>query len=397
MESAQTERPRAYRPVEGIVLAGVCAGLAEHLRVPVLWVRIAFAVGILVNGLSIVAYAILWRFMPLAAATDQNRQAATSRNRELAQAAAIGVVVLGIVLLLVTTGRIDISGRIGPIALLVVGVAVVWRLFDEATMNRWMTRTSGVGFWLRLLAGLALVTVSLVALISSTRGFGAVLDLAAAFLLAAIGGGLLIGPWALKLRSDLAAERVARVRSQERADVAAHLHDSVLQTLALLQKNAHDPAKVASMARSQERELRAWLLELDEDTQRSVAAAIRDVAGSIEDTYQVPVDVVIVGDTAMTDSLGALVAAGREAIINAAKHSQSAKIDVFVEIQTAKADMFIRDRGIGFDPELVAADRRGIEESIRGRMIRHGGSAEVSSVLGEGTEVHLTVVMEPKE
>lgn len=400
MESVASERPRAYRPVEGIVLAGVCAGLAEHLRVPVLWVRLAFAFGVLLNGVSLVAYAILWRFMPLAVPSDTSTpsvSSASNRSKENFQVLAIGAVMLGVILLLVSTGRIGISSRVAPIAIVVVGIAVVWRLFDEAALNKWMTRTSGAGFWLRLLAGIALVVIGGVAVISQSRGFGAVVDIAAAFLLAILGGALLIGPWAFKLRRDLAEERIARVRSQERADVAAHLHDSVLQTLALLQKNAKDPTLVASVARSQERELRAWLLGLDEDAERSLAAALRDVAGTVEDTYRVPVELVIVGDRDMTEHIAALVSAGREAIVNAAKHSQAAKIDVYAEIQAARVDLYVRDRGQGFDPQDIASDRRGIEESIIARMSRHGGSAEITSAPGEGTEIHLSLDLEIQE
>lgn len=397
MEEVESNSRRAYRPAEGIVLAGVCAGLAENLRIPVLWVRLAFAAGVFFNGVSIVAYVILWRFMPLAVPHDGEAPPRQNRKIELAQSAAIGAVIVGLVLLFVSTGAIDVSSNVALIALVVVGIAVVWRLLDEATMNKWITGTSGFGFWLRLLAGLALIVLGLVALISTTRGFDAIVDIGAAFVLAVLGGVLLIGPWAMKLRSDLAAERIARARSQERADVAAHLHDSVLQTLALLQKNAKDPALVATMARRQERELRAWLLGLDEDPARSMAAALRDAAGSVEDTYHVPVELVIVGDSPMDDQLAALLAAGREAIVNAAKHSQASKIDVYVEIQSARVDLFVRDRGQGFDPGQVAADRRGIEESIIARMVRHGGEADITSAPGEGTEVRMSLVFDAQE
>jgi signal transduction histidine kinase len=213
--------------------------------------------------------------------------------------------------------------------------------------------------------------------------------LAAAF--GIVGLGFIVGPWLLRLSSDLSEEREARVRSEERADVAAHLHDSVLQTLALIQRSAGDPATVSRLARAQERDLRSWLFDSRGDGPDTLAAALRAVAAEAEDAHGVPVEVVCVGDAPVSDDDRPLVLATREAIINAAKHSGASTVDVYAEATAAGIEIFVRDRGAGFDPERVADDRQGVRSSIIGRMERHGGSASVRSTPGEGTEVRLSL------
>ncbi|MGH8861250.1 MAG: sensor histidine kinase, partial [Jatrophihabitantaceae bacterium] len=186
----------------------------------------------------------------------------------------------------------------------------------------------------------------------------------------------------------LSFERAARIREQERAEVAAHLHDSVLQTLALIQRNADSPREVARLARGQERELRT-LLYADRTATGHLADELRRNAAEIEDGYAVAVDVVVVGDIALTDDLAALVAAARESLVNAAKHSKSTTIALYAEVEPDGVHAFVKDRGVGFDPEDVADDRQGLRGSIVARMERHGGTAEIVSHPGEGTEVRL--------
>jgi signal transduction histidine kinase len=201
-----------------------------------------------------------------------------------------------------------------------------------------------------------------------------------------------------RLASDLADERAERVRSQERADVAAHLHDSVLQTLALIQKNANDGPTVARLARAQERDLRTWLFEEHSIDGTHLASALRGVAADVEAGHQVVVEVVTVGDLTLTEAYAPLVRATREAVTNAAKHAGTGKVDVYAEVSPEYVEVFVKDRGIGFDPATIATDRHGVRGSIIDRMERHGGSAEVRSTPGEGTEVVLRMpVQEEKQ
>jgi two-component sensor histidine kinase len=204
--------------------------------------------------------------------------------------------------------------------------------------------------------------------------------------------GLILAPWWLRLVRGLDDEREERIRSQERAEMAAHLHDSVLQTLALMQKRADDPREVATLARRQERELRSWL---DDGSARSSAAsfsaALEATVAELEDAHGVPVDVVAVGDRPLDEKAEALLAATREAVLNAVKFAPEAAISVFAEVGGGRTEVFVRDRGPGFELAAVPADRRGLRESVLGRMERHGGRAAIHTRPGEGTEVELVI------
>jgi signal transduction histidine kinase len=171
--------------------------------------------------------------------------------------------------------------------------------------------------------------------------------------------------------------------------VAAHLHDSVLQTLALVQRRADDPREVAALARRQERELRAWLNE--SRPTGTFATALDAAASEVEGDHHVPIEVVTVGDAPLDDRTAALVAAVREALVNASKFAGPEPIAVYAEVEDGRFEVFVRDRGPGFDPEAVPADRRGVRDSIVGRMERHGGTATVHSRPGQGTEVELVL------
>ncbi len=204
--------------------------------------------------------------------------------------------------------------------------------------------------------------------------------------------GLLTVPWFVRMGRSLSFERSARIREQERAEVAAHLHDSVLQTLALIQKRAGDPREVAGLARRQERELRSWLLERpDPGEGSSVAAALERAAAEVEELHRVPIEVVTVGDGPLNGGLEAVVQAAREAMTNAAKFAGSERVDLYAEVEPDRVEVFVRDRGVGFDPHAIPADRRGVRDSIIARMERHHGRATVHSRPGEGTEVELVM------
>jgi signal transduction histidine kinase len=291
------------------------------------------------------------------------------------------------------------------------GLALLWRQADEAQRERWNDQSGrldpvrivfGSGGWAsygRVAVGVLLVVSAGIVVGIEDASIGDARDGLLAVGLVLVGLAIVIGPWVRGLASDLGAEREERVRSQERADVAAHLHDSVLQTLALIQKNAGDAVTVAQLARAQERDLRAWLYAGEAADESSVASALRAAAAEVEDAHGVSVDVVAVGDCDLTEPLRPIVAAAREAVTNAAKHAGTGRVDVYAEITAAAVDVFVRDRGAGFDPDAVPGDRYGVRHSIVDRMRRHGGSAEIRTAPGEGTEVrlHLSRTTRPSE
>jgi signal transduction histidine kinase len=243
--------------------------------------------------------------------------------------------------------------------------------------------------------GVALVVAAGVVFLSVTGALNAARDVLFAVLVAAVVLGVIFAPWVLRLVRSLGAERAERIRSQERAEMAAHLHDSVLQTLALMQKRADDPREVAALARRQERELRTWLSGRADADEGRLAAALEAVADEVEREHGVPVEVVAVGDADLDEPGTAVVAATREAVVNAAKFGGGSPVAVYAEAGDGRLTVFVRDRGPGFEPAAVPADRRGVRESIVGRMARHGGSAEVRSAPGQGTEIELTLERRP--
>jgi signal transduction histidine kinase len=275
------------------------------------------------------------------------------------------------------------------------GALLAYAQLDEVERARWTSLAGGGtrGALLRGAAGLGLVLVGVVLVVvqGDVASAGRVLAAALAVL---IGAGLVLGPWGLRLWRDLDAERAARARESERAEIAAHLHDSVLQTLALIQRRSDDPVQVARLARAQERDLRAWLYGQGQTGGGTLAAQVQAAAAEVEDRHGVSVDVVVVGDRPEDERTTAVVAALREAMVNAARHggaSASAPVQVYVECGPDGVEAFVRDRGPGFDPDAVPPDRRGLRESIVGRTERHGGTAVVRTAPGEGTEVRLTM------
>ena len=375
--------------------------MAEHFGVPVLYVRLAFIVATWFHGMGVIAYLLLWRFLPLRQPDlSPGLESATRRGLrtsgrpgafEVFQTIALGAVGIGVMFMIQASGRGIAGGLFAPLLIGVIGLAVIWRQFDDAAWGRWMRQTRGLGFALRVGAGAVLVAAAGIYFLSQERGWSAIVDLGSAVAVAGLGLLLILGPWITKLLGDLSEERRERVRSQERADVAAHLHDSVLQTLALLQKNSGDSAVVATLARRQERELRAWLYGNDELPGDSLVAALRASAADVEDAHRVPVEVIAVGDTALDPDVAAIAKAAREAMINAAKHARVDRVDVYAETDGRTVEVFVRDRGVGFDTDTIAEDRMGVRGSIIGRVERHGGTATIRSGPGEGTEVALSV------
>ena len=410
---------RAYRDTQEPILGGVAAGLAQHLGFPVLWVRAGFVLAALLGGFGVVFYAGLWWLLPSdshfetaapgieSASRGGRRPCRIRRLTDIGPAIALAALGLGAVLLLeAVLGR---GAIFWPLVIGIVGIALLWRQADEAQRERWLDTTGrvnpmrvvfGHGGWAsyaRVAAGVGLIVLALGLYSARGGSISMARDIIVAALLTLVGLAIVVGPWVYRLAADLSDERAERVRTQDRADVAAHLHDSVLQTLALIQKNADDSATVARLARAQERDLRSWLYAGDSIDERTVASALRGAAARVEDEYGVSVDVVNVGDCDFDEALRAIVHAAGEALTNAAKHAGTGKIDVYAEITGEAVDVFVRDRGVGFDPAEVPADRYGVRNSIIDRMQRHGGSAEVRSAPGDGTEVRLHLARHPRQ
>lgn len=402
---------RAYRDTTEPVVGGVAAGLARHLAVPTVWVRAAFLLATALGGLGVALYGGLWLVLPAQPYVEDEAPGLASarrggkrpgRVRRLTDVGpAVAVAALGLGGLLVVEAVLGRGATLWPVALGLAGLALLWRQADEVQRERWLDHTGrldpvqmvfGDGGWasyLRVGLGAALVVSAFFIFGFDSGSLQEARGAVVAGGLGVIGVGLVAGPWVFRLVSDLAAERAERVRTQERADVAAHLHDSVLQTLALIQKNAGDAAAVARLARAQERDLRSWLYAGESTDQRTVASALRGVAAEVEDAHGVSVEVVTVGDCDFVEPLRPVVQATREAVTNAAKHAGTGQVDVYAEVSAAAVDVFVRDRGRGFDPDAVPADRYGVRHSIIDRMERHGGTAEVRTGTDEGTEVRL--------
>lgn len=393
--------PVLRRPQQGRVVAGVAAGVAEHLGVSVTVVRLAFVVLAFVGGFGVLVYAGLWLTVPdgtperarppgVEAATRAGRRppsapAATRPGRaDSGLLVALALLGIGVVMLLdrfVSTP----GGAFWPLAVVAVGAAVVWRQAEVREASR-------AAVVARVVAGAAVVALGLALFLAGRGELGVLLDALAAVLVVLAGIAVVAGPWLVRLVRDLQTERAARIRTQERADMAAHLHDSVLQTLAVIQRQAHDPELVARMARSQERDLRRWLYDDTVEQPHRLRGALESIAAEVEDAYGTPVEVVVVGDADLegAPALEAVVAATREALTNAAKHSGAERVDLYAETSEGSVEVFVRDRGVGFDVATVAEDRMGVRGSIVERVERNGGRAEVTSAPGSGTEVHLS-------
>lgn len=393
--------PRLRRPRQGRVVAGVCVGLASQLAVPLSAVRVTFVLLALLGGLGVVLYAALWITTPVGepdvarppgidAATRQGRRPEPSTSAQPASRAAtagllVSLAVLGVGAVMLLDRFVSTpGGAVWPIAVVAIGAAIVWRQAESPEQSL-------AAVVVRVVIGTMLVVGGLVLFLAGQGELGVLLDAVLAVLVVLAGIAVVTGPWLVRLVRDLQAERAERVRSQTRADISAHLHDSVLQTLAVIQRQSGDQDAVARLARKQERDLRRWLYDDAEPGEDRVRAALTRVAAEVEDAFGTPVEAVVVGDTDLVPGgvVEAVVAATREALTNAAKHSGAARIDLFAEVDGRTLEVFVRDRGVGFDTAEVAADRRGVRGSIVERVQRHGGTATVTSEPGAGTEVRL--------
>jgi signal transduction histidine kinase len=388
-------RPPIVRARDDRLIAGVASGLGRLLGVDPMLVRIAFFVLAFAGGVGVLLYAALWASVP----AESGERVPVRRPVTSQQGVALGLIVLGILLALRGVGLWFGDAVVLPVVLAAAGSAVVWSRGDEQTRARWSaaaprlhTVADGPVSPIRIAIGVALVALAMAGFLAANATLGALWELGLALVAAAAGTALLFGPWVYRLVRQLGAEQRERSRQEERAELAAHLHDSVLQTLALIQRAGDDPARMVGLARRQERELRAWLYrDGPADGGPGLEAAVRAIADDVEATHAVNVEVVVVGEAPIDDAVRALLAAVREACVNASVHAGVEVVDVYAEADAATVAAYVRDRGRGFDPAQVPEDRHGVRQSIIGRIERHGGTATIVSAPGAGTEVELTV------
>jgi signal transduction histidine kinase len=406
---------RMRRRRTGRAVAGVAGGLADHLGVSVLWSRVAFALLAAFGGAGVVAYGLLWVFVPQSRLDTKPAEVSAKEKQQ-----ARGLLAMGIGL---AVGVGALSGMLngwvaGGIGVTLVGAALVWREADEQQRLRWkggakssvfgaVVGSGGRTAAVRVLTGSVLVMTGIGVFLARSASLDQMQFALIAVLAALAGVAVLTVPFWLRLVRDLGEERKQRIRTEERAEIAAHLHDSVLQTLALIQKQAEAPREVLRLARGQERQLRGWLYGpagygrgrpvegaqaggAGGTTEASVLSeAIARACGEVEDTFAIKVQHVVVGDCQLDERLTGLVHAAREATVNAAKHAGVGEVSVYAEVEPDAVEIFVRDRGKGFDPTTVPADRHGLADSIRGRMERNGGELRLRTSPGEGTEVQL--------
>jgi signal transduction histidine kinase len=368
-------------------------------------VRIVLVVAAVLSGGFVAAvYVVAWMLIPMAGTEQGLARKALADGRGLALVAGFWSVLI-IVRILASAFKAGWLGSlIFPLAIVGAGLILIWRNASEdeqAMIHRQAQPLIGLttgsrrpGLILRLTVAVILLAGGIAALDSAHENIALQPLAGVALLISAI--VVLLGPWWLRIARDLVVERQARVRAEERADIASRVHDSVLQTLALIQRRADQPQQVIALARAQERELRSWLFDgrppgSIDDQAMTLAGGVRLIQQEVEAQHGVAVEVVLVGDCPLDDDLTAMLAAAREATVNAAKWSGATVISIFAEVEPAEVSVFVRDRGKGFDPETVPADRKGLAESVRARMARRGGNAAIRSAPGEGTEVSLTM------
>lgn len=396
------------RAADGRLAGGVAAGLAAKTGINVTVIRVIFCVTAF-SGFGLAVYVLAWLFLPAVdqPATIASRALADLRGLALAVMTASMIVVALVIVSILGIGLL--SSFSWPLVLAAGGMVLIWRNADpveQAAMRGFAQPLLDVGetgtrsrLRLRIVLACAMLIGGLATLVSVHN---------VRQLLAPLGGVvlvigavvLLLGPWWLRVARAAMVERQARVRAEERTEIAARVHDSVLQTLALIQRRADSPQQVIQLARAQERELRSWLFDgrapgSMDGLATTFAGGVRLIQQDVEAQHGVAIEAVTVGDCEIDDDLSALLAAARETTVNAAKWSGAKVVSLFSEVEPTEVSVFIRDRGCGFDPAKIPDDRKGLAESVKARMARRGGSATVKSVLGEGTEVVLTMHRAP--
>ncbi|MFQ5554254.1 MAG: PspC domain-containing protein [Acidimicrobiia bacterium] len=375
-------RSRLHRSRKDRVVSGVAGGLAATIGIPAVYVRAALVSLTFTGGVGIAVYVVVW-----ALTLDRARDAAMTPledRKRLALALMFG----GALLALRGTGLWFGDGLVWSVTLVSFGIAVVW---DKREASAAVTPDVLSSSRMRLVAGGFTMLAGLWLLFAQVDLLAGMGPVVLAVTVTALGFMLVFGNWVRTLAADLATERRDRIRTDERSELAAHLHDSVLQTLALIQRS-DDAKRMVTLARAQERELRTWLYGGGDPADGDrFAGALEAAAARVEQAHDVPVEVVTVGDAPLDDDLRALLAAAAEAMTNAAKHSGAPKVSVYGELHGWQVEIWVSDQGSGFDLAAVPPDRRGIIDSIRHRVERHDGTVEIVTEPGAGTEVHLAM------
>lgn len=381
--SSTVRSPLLYRSARDRFVTGTAGGIAERLRVDPTVIRLGFVLLTFAGGVGLLLYGVSF-----VVSLDPEPEMASPGAPRHMRTVATGAIVLGSLVVLRDLGLWFGDTIVMPAAVAVLGSSILGVRPDAVGRRRTRRLGSVIGV-ARAVVGFGLVGVGVVWLVAAAGPFSISFGSIVLALAVAVALSLGVGPFVARALRQTADERRERIRSEERAAVAAHLHDSVLQTLALIQRSESSP-EIATLARRQERELRSWLYGRRIGLSHGrLGEALEAMADRVEEHHPVSVDVVAVGDCAMDDRLLALVEACGEAALNAARHSGGSSVSVFVEVGPDLVDAFVRDRGRGFSPDDVGEDRYGIAHSIRRRIERAGGKTAISSAPGAGTEVHL--------
>lgn len=379
-------------------VAGVCSGLSLHLGIPVAWVRGLIVAGTFLFGMGALLYVWLWVTVPQESAVRERvgslaaPQAKVQKKRSFktvsGQMVLTGAAFLMVAFAVFTYqwwGPLD-GYAVFPVVGVVTGLVMVWT--QVPNLAHWKTPKvlSLIG------SGTAIVVISAVFLVARNDPTDVLLRGALIGIVVLAGVGLALAPIWLGLLRNLSQSRTREARETERADIAAHLHDSVLQTLTLIRAAADDPARVRSLALTQERELRAWLYTGHADAGESVAQALREQIETVESVYGVEIDVVTVGDRVPGPGDLAAIAAAGEAATNAVRHGEP-PVSVYMELTSDELQIFVKDSGLGFDVNEVPEDRHGVKDSIIGRVQRVGGTVRYRTREDDfiGTEVRISV------
>ena len=395
------------RDPDNRVLGGVAGGVSKCTGIDAMWVRIGFVLLTIMSGVMVLAYALAWLLIPMEGSTTNIATRAVGDRRGIRLVMAVCLPLLIVMQIVVSSLHVGFVGFLGwPTVLAAGALVLVWRNAEPSEKAFIDTEVvpllggdthGGRRKWLvlRVAAGLAIAAFGIYLLVKGHTTVTALRPVGGAALVVAA-SVIIFGPWWLHLIRDLIVERQARVRAEEREQMAAHVHDSVLQTLALIQRSADDPQNVVRLARAQERELRSWLFEgrppgAIGDDATTLSEGVDLLQRHVEADHGITVQVVLVGDCDLDDALRALLDAANEAAVNAAKWADVDQVSVYAEVEPDQVMLYVRDRGRGFDPSAVPDGRQGIAQSIKARIERHGGAAVIRSAPGEGAEVQVSM------